>query len=91
MSKLTVDIHGAAEMMNVHHQTVRDRINDCELRAAKIGSAYVIRVSDVMELIEREIVAQTAERMKKRPAKKLPQKIRQIRPAQVGVTQQHAA
>lgn len=86
----TVDIHGAAALMKVHHQTVRDRINACELRAAKIGSSYVILVADVMELIEREIITQTAARMKKRPAKKLPEKVRQIRSAQVGISQHHA-
>lgn len=60
----TVDIHGAAELMKVHPKTVLDKINACELRAAKVGRAYVILAADVLALIEREIVKQTAQRMR---------------------------
>lgn len=59
----TVDIHGAAKLMQVHAKTVLDLIGINVLPAAKIGKAYVLLKKDVMAHVEREIVKQTAARM----------------------------
>lgn len=64
----TLDINGAAELMKVHPQTVRDMINSGEIPAAKVGKAYVMMTRDILQHIENAIVKQTAERMR-RPTK----------------------
>jgi len=61
----TVDLQGAAQLMHVHPKTVEDLIRDGVLPAAKIGRKYVMNTADVMAHIEREIVRQTAARMRK--------------------------
>jgi excisionase family DNA binding protein len=61
----TVDITQAAELMKVHPKTVLDKINSGELAAGKVGRAYVFMTKDVLALIEREIMAQTAVRMRR--------------------------
>lgn len=64
MSSLTVDINGAADMMKVHPKTVLDLISGGVLPAARVGRAYVLLSKDVMDHIQQQIVAQTAERMR---------------------------
>lgn len=63
MTSLTVDVQGAAELMKVHPKTVQEKIANGELRAARVGRAYVLMVRDVMEYIERAISNQTAARI----------------------------
>lgn len=62
---LTVDIHGAADLMKVHPKTVADLINSGAIPAARVGRAYVMLTKDVMNHIEGTIVRQTAERMRR--------------------------
>lgn len=59
----TVDVIQAAELMKVHPKTVLDKINAGELAAGKVGRSYVMLTRDVLALVERQILAQTAERM----------------------------
>lgn len=59
----TLDINEAGRLMNIHPQTVLDLIGNGTLPAGKIGRAYILLKSDVMNHIERVIVQQTAERM----------------------------
>lgn len=80
----TETIQTAAGLLKVHPKTVLDMISSCELPAAKVGRAYVILTSDVMAYIERAVVQQTAKRMRST------EKVRKVRPAQVGVAQHHA-
>lgn len=82
MTEPTVDIRDAAKMMKIHPKTVLDKINSGELPAAKMGRAYVMLTQDVLNLIEQQIVRQTAERMgsptrrhQRRPAKSLALKL----------------
>lgn len=63
MNNYTLDIHGAAAMMNIHPETVLDLISKGVLPAGKVGRAYVLLVSDVMAHIERVIIQQTAARL----------------------------
>lgn len=90
--KTTLNIDEAAAMMNIHAKTVLDLIGDGTLPAGKIGRAYILLTSDVMHHIERTIVQQTAERMGGQPRRRgrLPELVRKVRAAQVGVTHQHA-
>ena len=57
-----MSITAAAERMCVHANTVLKLIADGEIPAAKIGRAWVMLESDVMNYIEQQIVRQTAER-----------------------------
>ena len=59
----TVNVKGAAELMFVDRTRVEDLIRSGDLPAAKIGKSYVMLQKDVLAYIERQIVAQTAERM----------------------------
>ena len=63
--KPTVDTIEAAQLMHVHPKTVEDLIRDNVIPAAKIGRKWVMNTTDVLNHIEREIVRQTAERMRK--------------------------
>ena len=63
----TVDVPQAADLMKVHPKTVLDHIKSGELAAARVGRAYVMMTRDVLSLVERQIVRQTAERMGARP------------------------
>ncbi|WP_374258457.1 helix-turn-helix domain-containing protein [Aquabacterium sp.] len=65
MHKPTVNTTEAAEMMKVHPKTVEDLIHKGDLAAGKIGKAWVIKTSDVLALIDKKIMAQTAERLRK--------------------------
>ena len=61
----TVDLLGAAQLMHVHPKTVEGLIHEGALPAAKIGRKFVLNTADVLAHIEREIVKQTAARMRK--------------------------
>lgn len=63
MNNDTLDIHGAADLMNVHSRTVLDLIANGTIPAGRIGRAFVILKKDVMIHIERVIIQQTAARM----------------------------
>lgn len=82
----TVDLHGAACLMQVHYQTVADLIKAGKLPAAKVGRAYVILTRHVMDHIEREVARQTAERLGA-PAVRSPKRRRQVAAPQVRVAQ----
>jgi len=60
----TLDLRGAAALMNVHPRTVEAMARDGRLPAAKIGRAYVLMERDVLAFIERQIASQTATRGK---------------------------
>ena len=62
--KPTLDVPGAADLMNVHPKTVLDFISSGVLPAAKVGRAYVLLTQDVLAFVEEQVIAQTAERMK---------------------------
>ena len=59
----TVDVKGAADLMKVHPETVKELIASCALAAAKVGRAYVLLRRDVLAHVEREVVNQTAQRL----------------------------
>ena len=63
MNNYTLDIHGAAAMMNIHPETVLVLINKGLLPAGKVGRAYVLLTKDVLAYVERVIAQQTAESM----------------------------
>lgn len=63
MNNYTLDIHGAAAMMNIHPETVLLLIGKGELPAGKVGRAYVLLTKDVLAYVERVIAQQTAARM----------------------------
>lgn len=60
----TVDVIGAAALMKVHPQTVLDMIAAGKLRAGQIGRSYVLMTKDVLQVIEENIVRETAARMR---------------------------
>lgn len=70
MNNDTLDVPGAADLMNVHVKTVLDLINQGVLPAGKVGRAYVLLKKDVMAHIERVIIQQTAARMGGEPLRK---------------------
>jgi len=51
MNVETCNITQAAKMLYCHHSTVRDLIRSGRLPAAKIGRAWVILTSDILELL----------------------------------------
>lgn len=59
----TVDIHGAADILKVHPETVKEMISSGALPAAKVGRAWVMRTTDVVGIVDRQIAVQTAARM----------------------------
>lgn len=61
---LTLDVAGAADLMKVHAQTVLDMIAAGQLRAGQIGRSYVLLTKDVLQVIEENIVRETAARMR---------------------------
>lgn len=64
----TLDLRGAAALMNVHPRTVEAMARDGRLPAAKIGRAWVLLQGDVMAFIARQIASQTAARGEGMPA-----------------------
>lgn len=77
----TVDVPQAADLMKVHPKTVQDYIKSGELAAGKVGRAYVMLTKDVLALVERQIIEQTAARLgtpqrhQRRSAKSLPRRL----------------
>lgn len=61
----TVSIEEAAELMHTNRKTVEDLIHSCVIPAARIGRKYVMLTKDVMDYVENQIIAQTAERMRR--------------------------
>ncbi|TAL78588.1 MAG: hypothetical protein EPN76_05060 [Burkholderiaceae bacterium] len=59
----TLNVQGAADLMQVHPETVKELIASCALPAARVGRAYVLLRRDVMGHIEREVANQTARRL----------------------------
>lgn len=61
----TVDIEGAAQLMNIHARTAEKMIARGILPAARIGRAYVLMERDVLAYIEEQITSQTAKKREK--------------------------
>ena len=61
--KSTLSVLEAGDLMNVHANTVFKLIEAGTLPAAKIGRAYVLLQHDVMNYVEKMVVAQTSSRM----------------------------
>lgn len=76
----TLDLRGAAALMNVHPRTVEAMARDGRLPAAKIGRAYVLLQDDVMAFIAQQIASQTAERGEGMPSGAVRSKARGSRP-----------
>ncbi|MFE1573856.1 helix-turn-helix domain-containing protein [Comamonas odontotermitis] len=85
MTSPTVNVAGAAEILKVHPQTVRDLINAGSLPAARVGSAYVLLTKHVVDYAEKAIMAQTADRLKSQAKPRSPKRIRKVGTAQIGV------
>jgi len=69
--KPTCDVKEAAELMKTHPETVKDLIGKGVIPAAKIGRAWVIKTSDVLAHIDREVARQYATLMRtKKKAKR---------------------
>lgn len=60
----TLNVKTAAEVLQVHPNTVEGLIRSCALPAAKVGRSYVLLTKDVMAYIEHQVCRQTAERMR---------------------------
>lgn len=77
----TVDVPEAASLMKVHPKTVLDYVKSGELAAGKVGRSYVMLTKDVLALVERQIIEQTAVRLgtpqrhQRRSAKSLPRRL----------------
>jgi excisionase family DNA binding protein len=61
----TVDIKGAALLMNVHVRTAEKLVVRGILPAARIGHAYVLIEQDVLAYIKEQIASQTAQKRDK--------------------------
>lgn len=85
MTTPTVNIVGAAEILMVHPQTVRDLINAGKLPAARVGSAYVLLTKHVVDYAEKAIMLQTADRLRSQPKPRSPKRVGKVGAAQVGV------
>lgn len=60
----TLNTIEAAELLKVHPKTVEELIHSGAIPAAKIGRAWVMLTADVLAFVEREIVKQTAARLR---------------------------
>jgi excisionase family DNA binding protein len=69
-TKSTLTVPEAADLMNVHPNTVFKLIESGAIPAAKIGRAYVILTKDAMAYIEQLIVKQTNDRLGGLPLRK---------------------
>jgi len=58
----TVDIEGAAQLMNIHARTAEKLVVRGILPAARIGRAYVLMERDVLAYIEEQVACQTAQK-----------------------------
>lgn len=56
----TIDIKGAARLMNIHVRTAEKLVVRGILPAARIGHGYVLMERDVLAYIEAQIASQTA-------------------------------
>lgn len=63
MNDMTLDIHKAGAMMNIHPDTVLVLIGKGVLPAGKVGRAYVLLTRDVLAYVERIVAQQTAARL----------------------------
>ncbi|MBB6579968.1 excisionase family DNA binding protein [Comamonas odontotermitis] len=86
MTSPTVNIAGAAEILKVHPQTVRDLINAGNLPAARVGSAYVLLTKHVLDYAEKAIMAQTADRLISKSKPRSPKRVSKVSASQIGVT-----
>lgn len=66
----TVDVVAAAEMMKASVTTVYKLIADGVIPAGQLGASWVMLTSDVLKHIEKEIINQTADRLRKLAANK---------------------
>jgi excisionase family DNA binding protein len=64
MTTPTLNVKTAADLLQVHPNTVEKLIASCQIPAARVGRAYVILTKDVMAYIENQVCRQTAERMR---------------------------
>lgn len=62
----TMDVQEAAQTLKVHPHSVEKLIRSGKLAAGKVGRAYVLLTRDVLELAEKIIIDQTAERLSRR-------------------------
>lgn len=62
----TVGVLGAAEILHVHPETVKDLINAGAFPAGKVGRSWVMLTRDVLAYAEKLIISQTAERLSTR-------------------------
>lgn len=74
----TLNVKTAAEVLQVHPNTVEKLIASCDLPAARVGRAYVILTKDVMAYIENQVCRQTAERMRTTLPSTSPKRARQV-------------
>jgi excisionase family DNA binding protein len=68
--KLTCNAEEAAELMKVHPETAKELFRDGVIPAAKIGTSWVAKTSDVMAHVDREIARQYAQLMRTAPKKR---------------------
>lgn len=80
MTKSTLTVPEAAEMLAIHPNSVFKLIDAGALPAAKIGRAYVMLAKDVLGYLDQQIAAQTAARLGSGPVKRRrsPQARRQV-------------
>jgi excisionase family DNA binding protein len=86
MTKPTLNVTEAADILEVHPKTVEDLIRDGIIPAGKVGRSWVMMKKDVVAHVEKVIMAQTADRLRG----KSPQRISQRRAPKVRVAHQHA-
>ena len=61
----TLGVKEASALLHVHPKTTLEMISQGVLPAGKVGRSYVLLYKDVMAHIERCVVQQTAERMRR--------------------------
>ena len=86
MTKPTLNVNEAADILHVHPKTVEDLIRDGALPAGKVGRSWVMMTKDVLAHAEKVIMAQTADRLRGRSQKRVGQR----RTPKVRVAHQHA-
>jgi excisionase family DNA binding protein len=86
MTKPTLNVTEAADILKVHAKTVEDLIRNGAIPAGKVGRSWVMMTEHVLAHAEKVIMAQTADRLRGRS----PKRISQRRSAKVRVAHQHA-
>lgn len=76
MSTVTLDATGLADKLKIHPDTAKDLLARGEIPAAKIGRAWVVRETDVMDYLERQIMEQTGALLAGRSPKRVRQRAR---------------